>query len=81
MNKTLKTKIINEVNRVASKKAAKTILNTVDKDLILPLLSLDGRTKIEAKADDSYIYLYIGRRDFQFYVGSGRFMGCGTYLG
>ena len=80
MNTKLRNRIFEAVKKVASKKAARTILNTVDKDYILPRLNLNARTKVVANTDGSFIRLYVGQRDFEFYINSGRLAGCGTLL-
>lgn len=81
MNKTLRAKIVSMVQKVVSKNVAKAILKEIDKDLILPMLSLTAQTSVEVETDEEYVTLYIGPRNFQFYLKSGKLEGCGTFLG
>ena len=80
MNLVLRNRIAKAVEKVASGRATITILNVVDKDLILPMLNLTARSKVSATTEGKLIYLNVGRRDFEFYVKSGRLAGCGTSL-
>ena len=79
MDKKLRSRILKSISKVAPKKAVSAIMKTVDKDLILPLLKLTSQSRITSRSDELYIYLYVGRRDFQFYP-NGNLMGCGTIL-
>jgi hypothetical protein len=61
------------------KKVQEKILAELEKDLILPMLPGKG-TKVETEVSSEYIYVYIGRRDWEFDL-KGNLFGAGTYLG
>jgi hypothetical protein len=81
VNQVLRNKIAKAVEKVASGRATINILNAVDKDLILPMLNLTARSKVSATTEGKFIYINVGRRDFEFYVKSGKLAGAGTFLG
>jgi hypothetical protein len=81
MNFTLQKRVSSAVQRVASPKAAKSILKFVEDDLVLPILGVTARSKVSATTDGKFVYLNVGRRDFEFYAKSGRLAGAGTFLG
>jgi hypothetical protein len=60
------------------KKVQKRILAELNKDLILPMLPGKG-AKVEVQVIDKYIYVYMGRRDWQFDL-KGKLLGAGTCL-